>query len=153
MSQDANQLNHRRFFEEVVNQNRLPLIEELFVPHYASHGLPPHFPTGRPGLRALVCAFRAALPDASVSVDCQSSDGDRTSTRITFRGAQMAQFNGITPLGQRIMIHTVDTARFENGLIVEQWGGLDIFDLSQQLVQMRPPARSGQPIASLNSRV
>ncbi len=68
----------------------------------------------------------AAFPDARVNVDDQVAEGDRVISRFTFRATQMAQFQGIPPLGQSVQVQMVDIARFEGGLCVERWGGLAV---------------------------
>ena len=159
MSQEYNEQIHRRFYEEVVNQCKLNLIDEWFAWNYTSRALHPCFPPGREGLKAFVRAFHAAFPDAWVTVDHLSADGNESIARITFRGTPMAQFHGVTPLGQAVVIHTIDIARFDDGKCVEQWGGLNIFNLSYHLNTAAasrtptPPIHLAQPAKFPRARV
>ncbi len=46
-------------------------------------------------------------------------------TRLTFRGTQTGEFEGIAPTGKKVTVLTLDMARYEGGKLVEQWGGPD----------------------------
>ncbi len=141
MSQEENKSIHRHFYEQVINSKDLEAVDRFVSPNYLGHGLSSEL-LGREGLKALVRTFLAAFPDASVTVEDQVADGNEVISRLIFRGTQMAQFQGIPPLGQPVTVQVVDIARFQDGKCVERWGGLDQFSFWQQLGIVRPPARS-----------
>jgi predicted ester cyclase len=140
MSTEEIERLHMQIFEEIINRHKLDLVDQLLAADYVSHSLASGFPPGREGFKAFIRIFRAAFPDAWVTVDHLSASGHESVARITFRGTQMAQFRGFAPLGQAIVIHTVDIAHFANGQCVAQWGGLNMLNLSQQIGVAQPLA-------------
>ncbi len=132
MSKEENKWLHRCFYEVVVNGKDVEAADRFMSANYVSHSLPGKA-RGREALKALMRAFLAAFPDARVSVDDQVAEGDQVVSRFTFRGTQMAQFQGIPPLGQPVQVQVVDIARFEGNRCVERWGGLEQFSFWEQL--------------------
>ena len=133
MSTEANKAVARRFYEEVINQKKLAVVEEVAGEHYASHDFPPGLPPGREGLKIFISVFHAAFPDGHLSIDQMIAEGDTVATRLTFRGTHTGEFQGIAPTGKKVTIPALDMARFDNGKLVEHWGGPNQMSLLQQL--------------------
>ena len=47
MSAETNKTANRRFYEEVINQKKLAVVDEVAGANYVSHGFPPGLPPGR----------------------------------------------------------------------------------------------------------
>jgi predicted ester cyclase len=133
MSVETNKAASRRFYEEIINQRKLALVDEVAGANYVSHGFPPGLPPGREGLKAFVGAFHAAFPDGHLTIDQMIAEGDTVATRLTFHGTHTHEFMGIAPTGKKVTVPALDMARFEGGKLVEQWGGPDQMSLLQQL--------------------
>jgi predicted ester cyclase len=133
MSAEDNKANNRRFYEEVINQKRLAVVDEVAGANYVSHSFPPGLPPGREGLKAFVSAFHAAFPDGHLSIDQMIAEGDTVATRLTFRGTHTGNFLSIPPTGKQVAVPALDMARFADGKLVEHWGGPDQMSLMQQL--------------------
>jgi predicted ester cyclase len=133
MSTETNKTTNRRFYEEIINQKKLALVDEVAGPNYVSHGFPPGLPPGREGLKAFVGAFHAAFPDGHLTIDQMIAEGDTVATRLTFHGTHTHEFMGIAPTGKKVTVPALDMARFEGGKLVEHWGGPDQMSLMQQL--------------------
>ena len=69
--------------------------------------------------------------------------------RLTIRGTHTAEFQGIPATGRRVTVSFLGVVRIANGKLVEEWGGLDLFDLRDQL-QSRG---EGQRVASACWRI
>lgn len=54
-------------------------------------------------------------------------------TGLTIRGTHQAAFQGILPTGRRVTVAFTAIVRVEDGKLVEEWGGLDLFDLRRQI--------------------
>ena len=132
-STEANKATNRRFYEEVINQKRLAVIDEVAGANYVSHSFPPGLPPGREGLKAFVSAFHAAFPDGHLSIDQMIAEGETVATRLTFRGTHTGDFMGIPPTGKQVVVPALDMARYADGKLVEHWGGPDQMSLMQQL--------------------
>jgi len=133
MSAETNKAASRRFYEEVINQKKLALVDEVAGANYVSHGFQPSLPPGREGLKAFVGAFHAAFPDGHLTIDQMIAEGDTVATRLTFHGTHTHEFMGIAPTGKKVTVPALDMARFEGGKLVEHWGGPDQMSLLQQL--------------------
>jgi steroid delta-isomerase-like uncharacterized protein len=133
MSTEENKATNRRFYEEVINQKHLAVVDEIAGDNYASHSFPPGLPPGREGLKAFVSAFHAAFPDGHLNIDQMIAEGDTVATRVTFRGTHTGDFMGIPATGKQVAVPALDMARYDNGKLVEQWGGPDQMSLMQQL--------------------
>lgn len=144
--QEQNKALHRRFFEDVINCGNVDVLDQIVPPHFKSRTAIPGFPQGREGLKAWVRTLLAAFPDIHITVDQQVAERDRVTSYITFRGTQMAQFQGIPPLGQALTVHAVEIARFQKGRYVERWDGLSGNSLSDNLGAVYPPRRHSLPI-------
>lgn len=133
MSTEANKAVVRRFYEEVLNQKQLDVTEEVAGADFFSHGFPPGLPPGPAGLKIFIGVFHEAFPDGQLTVDQMIAEGDTVATRLTFRGTQTGEFQGIPPTGKAVTVPALDVARLADGKIVEHWGGPDQFSLLQQL--------------------
>jgi predicted ester cyclase len=133
MSAEDNKATNRRFYEEVINQKHLAVVDEIAGANYVNHSFPPGLPPGREGLKAFVGAFHAAFPDGQLSIDQMIGEGETVATRLTFRGTHTGDFLGIAPTGKQVAVPALDMARFADGKMVEHWGGPDQMSLMQQL--------------------
>jgi len=140
-STEANLATNRRFYEEVINQKRLAVVDEVAGANYVSHSFPPGLPPGREGLKAFISAFHTAFPDGHLSVDHMIDSGDTVATRLTFRGTHTGDFMGIPPTGKKVTVPALDMARYADGKLVEHWGGPDQMSLLQQLGVIPAPGQ------------
>jgi predicted ester cyclase len=141
-STEANKATNRRFYEEVINQKHLVVLDEVASTNYVSHSFPPGLPPGREGLKAFVGAFHAAFPDGHLSIDQMIAEGDTVATRLTFRGTHTGNFMGIPPTGKNVTVPALDMARYADGKLVEHWGGPDQMSLMQQLGVVPMPGQA-----------
>ena len=133
MSAEDNKVTNRRFYEEVINQKHLAVVDDIAGANYVNHSFPPGLPPGREGLKAFVGAFHAAFPDGHLSIDQMIAEGETVATRLTFRGTHTGDFLGIAPTGKQVAVPALDMARYADGKLVEHWGGPDQMSLMQQL--------------------
>lgn len=133
MSTEDNKATSRRFYEEVINQKQLVVVDEVTGDNYHSHDFPPGLPPGREGLKIFISVFHAAFPDGHLTIDQMIAEGDTVATRLTFHGTHTGEFQGIAPTGKKVTIPALDMARFESGKLVEHWGGPNQMSLLQQL--------------------
>ena len=65
----------RRMFDEIINQGRLEVVDELFAEDYVDHG-PMGDMAGREAFKQLVAQWRDAVPDVHCEVDTVIVQGD-----------------------------------------------------------------------------
>ena len=79
---EVNKRKVRQFFEEVLNEGRLELIEELVAKDFLGRlGCIDSALTGPAGVRRFVSQRRAACPDLYVKIEDQVAEDDRVVTR------------------------------------------------------------------------
>lgn len=133
MSAEENKALVRRLLERVRDGWSPAVIEEFFAPTYRRHLTPTTAPLTREGQRERANRLGAAFPDATVALEDIIAEGDRIAYRLTIRGTHRGVFQGIAPTGERVTVSFTALVRIEGGQLVEEWGGLDLFDLRQQL--------------------
>jgi predicted ester cyclase len=133
MSAEENKALVRRLLERVRDGWSSAVIEEFFAPSYRRHLNPTTTPLTPDGQQARANRLREAFPDARATLEDIFAEDDRVAYRLTIRGTHRAIFQGIPPTGKRVTVSFTAIVRIADGRLVEEWGGLDLFDLRQQL--------------------
>ena len=115
MSEDI-KARMRRFYQEVVNEGRIEVIDELASPGFVEHEAAPGLEPSIEGVKQFFGMFRAAAPDLTATVEDLIAEGDRGVARVTFSGTQTGELFGIPATGKQFRFQTIDIVRFENGL-------------------------------------
>ena len=124
----------RRLFEEVLNQKRVDVIDELFARDYVDHD--PDNPDQKPGSEGVhdwVNDFITAFPDVHLTIDGMIAEGDEAATRFTFRATHKGDLVGIAPTDKQVTVTGVWISRFSGGKIVEAWLNMNTLGMMQQL--------------------
>ncbi|MBW4520112.1 MAG: ester cyclase [Scytolyngbya sp. HA4215-MV1] len=132
MSQQENIATTQRL-GEAINSGNLNALHEVFSPTIIDRDPDPNQGAGPEGFIRFFTGFRAAFPDLSIRVEQLVADDDNVAIAYTITGTHQGEFLGIPPTGQPIKARGVQIARFEQGLIVERWGGSDQLGILQQL--------------------
>lgn len=119
----------RRIYEELVNAQRLDLLDDYFSPDYENHKTP----GGREGTKQLFVMLFAAFPDIQASIDSMCGEGDRIWVRITMRGTHQGTFMEMPGTGRTFVATTMNELRLEDSKVVEEWGVTDTLAMMQQL--------------------
>lgn len=149
MVTEQNKAVIRRFYEEVFNQGKYDVLDEICAPGYTNHSPnnPPGVPNNREGLRQVVMMYRNAFPDLHFTIEDMVAEGDLVMCRWNATGTHRGELFGIAPTGKRAAITGTDLECLENGQIVEGWAIADLLGLLQQLGVI-PIAPAAQPQAS-----
>lgn len=132
MATEENKALLRRFIE-IWNTGDLAMADEFVSAGLMDHSLPPGLPAGLAGFKLLVGGFRAAFPDLRITIDDLMAQGDKAAARVTFRGTQQGEFQGIPATGKSFTMGAIGILRFKAGEIVEHWATLDLLGLLTQL--------------------
>jgi steroid delta-isomerase-like uncharacterized protein len=120
-----------RFYDEVLNQQRLDLLDTLIAPDFVEHGFPPI--VGAEGFRAFVSGLIEALPDLELTVDDWVVEGDRVAARIGVRGTHRGEFLGYPPTNRPIQWTAIHIWRVADGRLAERWSEADVLGIVEQL--------------------
>ena len=123
MQTEENKNIVRRLWEEVWNQNKLNVCDEIFDPEYARHE------------KEWVPIVRNAFPDTHITIEDMIAEDDRVVTRYFFTGTHQADFWGVPPTGKTVKIKGIWIHRLANHRIVEgrDWGLIDVYGMMKQL--------------------
>lgn len=129
----ANRAFERRVIEEIWNQGRLHVIDEIF-----SFGFVQRTPdgpdiTGPAAFKQFVSEYRVAFPDVQFMIEDQISQGDRVVTRWSSTGTHKGAFMGILPTGLVATTAGVTIGRYSGGKRVESWYFQDALGMWQEL--------------------
>ena len=130
---------------EMISQNRLDLVDELFTESFVNHSAPPGLPTDREGVKMFFGALHAAFSGLHVTVEDQVAEGDKVVTRKTFRGTHLGEQWGLPPTGNRVQVEFIDIIRIQDGLLVEHWHHFDFEELHSQMRPAHTIPASEQP--------
>ncbi len=147
MSAEENKALVRRLLERLRDGWSPAVLEEFFAPSYKRHLNPTTAPLTPEDQRERANRLRAAFPDATVTLEDILAEGDRVAYRLTIRGTHQGAFQGIPPTGKHVTVSLTAIVRIEHRRLVEEWGGLDLFDLRRQLeavVTAGPESKHGQ---------
>jgi steroid delta-isomerase-like uncharacterized protein len=133
MSSEQNKKIVRRALEEPW-QGSLKVVDELIASDYIGHD--PAVPEplrGPDGVKEFISTYRAAFPDARLTVEQQLAEGDLVATRWSGRGTHEGELMGIDPTGKQVTVSGLTISRLEGGKIVEEFQNWDTFGMMQQL--------------------
>jgi predicted ester cyclase len=130
MSEEQNKAIVRRFFEEVWNQQKENVIDEIFASTIVFNGQS----ITRDTLKQALAGRRTAFADIHVTVDDQVAEGEKVSTRRTWRATHRGPYRGVAPTGKQVTWTQISVVRFSpQGRIVEDWAVADELSILQQL--------------------
>jgi steroid delta-isomerase-like uncharacterized protein len=133
VSTDQNKAVVRRVLDEVWNQGKLALIDELFASDYRRHGVPSGTPAGPAGERQHRATFRAAFPDLVITAEDMIAEGDRVAVRYTWRGTYEGTWPDVPGAGQAVTMSGIAIHRVADGRVTDLWVVGDELGLLRQL--------------------
>jgi predicted ester cyclase len=139
----ANKALIKRWFEEVWNQGRQEVIEQLRAPNAMGTGLG-EGNTKAQGAAEFTVFFlnlRGTFPDLHVSIEDILAEGDKVAVRFSVEGTHGGAALGVTPTGRKVRFSGMTIARIAAGKIVEGWNNLDQLGLLTQIGAL--PANPG----------
>ena len=136
MSHDPHKVIHR-WFDEVWNQGREEVIDELLAPHGVGHGLGAgegdvHGPAE---FKVFWRNFRSLLPDVRIRIEDTVVQGEMVVVRIVAEGTHSDDGLGIPHTGKPVRVAGIIMVRVTNGQLVEAWNSWDQLGLLQQIGQ------------------
>jgi steroid delta-isomerase-like uncharacterized protein len=137
VSTEQNKAIVRRWFDEVVSQGNIELVDEICmqcVPSFVViQGVADPPPQGLEGVKGLIGVLRTAFPDLKFTIEGQIAEGDQVATRLTVRGTHLGEFMGIPATGKQMAVSGVSIWRLADGKLVNEWVNWDSLAMMQQL--------------------
>ena len=131
---NANKELTRRIFNEVWNQKRLDLIDELVSPDYIHHDSgTANVQTGIEGYKQFVRFYLNAFPDIRFTIQDEISEADKVVIRWTVTGTHRGDLPDLPATGKTISLSGISIARLRDAKGVESWNNWDGLGMMQQL--------------------
>ena len=126
-----------RVFEEIFNQGRFQVADEIYAKDFVNHGQ--HRDVGLQEDQGWVHAEKNAFPDLKMAVDRMVAEGEMVTVMWTFRGTHTAAgYGGLPPTGARIEVRGITIWRIVDGKIREEWTSMDQLSAYRQaLAQLK----------------
>ena len=134
MSLEKNKELVRRIYDELWNERKLEVAEELIARDAVNYdtGLLPQ-PFGPEEMKGTVRMVTAGFPDNRHEVEEMIAEGDKVVVRCTLTGTHEGEFMGIPPTGRSIEVSEIHVYRLEDGKAVEHRVGRDDLGAMRQL--------------------
>jgi steroid delta-isomerase-like uncharacterized protein len=126
-----------RYFEEVWNQGKLEVLDELIAADYLNHSA--STPDPRPGpadLRPIVAEMRKGIPDLHYEILDMAVAADKVAVHVRVTGTHRAALFGMAPKGGRIDVRQMQFEWIRDGKIVQHWRLTDDLALLRQIGQL-----------------
>lgn len=132
---ETNKATVQHMFDEVMVQQNLAVIDELFAADYIMHDLAaPMVVQGPEGFKQWTGAMlEPFFSDGEITADDTIAEGDKVVIRWTWSATHTGEFSGIPATGRRITVTGTSIHRFADGKFVESWACYDSLGMIQQL--------------------
>jgi steroid delta-isomerase-like uncharacterized protein len=122
-----------RVFEEIFNQGKYQVADEIYAQDFVNHGLHRNYDLQED--QAAVHAEKKAFPDLKMSVILMAAEGDLVTAVWVFRGTHTGWgYDGLPPTGVKLELRGITVWRIVDGKIREEWTEFDQLRAAQQFV-------------------
>lgn len=123
----------RRVFDELINQEKPLVIDEVFAEDAIIHDQFSGTVVGRAAFRQLMAMFDTAFPHHRVTIEQVIADGDYVAVLHTHSATHTGPFMGMPPTGKNALVNGLELFRVADQRIVEFWREDDDISLLMQL--------------------
>ena len=127
-----------RYFDEVWNQGRIDVLDELIAADYVNHSssLPDPRP-GPSGLKPIVAEMRGAITDLHYEILDMAVTADKVAVHVRVTGTHTGTLFGMPPHGGKVDVKQMQFEWIRDGRIVRHWRITDDLSLLRQIGQLR----------------
>jgi len=130
MSETNNKALVRRYYEEVLNQRQLQVLDELADSSFVNY-LPDGNKISLDIYEQAIAGTLTVIPDLNVTVEDQIAEDDKVVTRLKATGTPQVEFAGIKPNGKPVTVTAIHIHRIQNGKLVEHWEAINLHAVKQ----------------------
>jgi len=130
--QERNKAVARRVFEEILNQGKFQVADEIYARDFVNHGL--HRDASLQEDQAAARWEKQALPDLKVTVDLMVAEGDLVTVVWRARGTNTAAASLLPATGVKVELKGITVWRIVDGRIREEWTAFDLLRVVRQCV-------------------
>ncbi|HEV2029080.1 MAG TPA: ester cyclase [Candidatus Dormibacteraeota bacterium] len=137
--EDENRRTVVQLYEEVANNGRLELLDEIAWPDHIEHNPFPQQSQGAEGLKQRISMVRAAF-NPRFTIEHLVVEGDKVAVMWSNDGTHVGEWFGFGPTGKSVTTHGVDIHMLRDGRLAEHWDVVDITNFLAQVGVLPAPA-------------
>jgi steroid delta-isomerase-like uncharacterized protein len=137
-NEERNKAIALRVFEEIFNQGKFSVADEIYAPDFKNNGLDA---SGRHRYADLktdqdaVHAEKKAFPDLKMTVDNMVAEGDLVAVHWTFRGTHTHDgYAGLPATGTKVLMTGITIWRIVDGKITDEWSSFNEMGFYAQII-------------------
>ncbi len=128
---EQNKAVARRVFDEIFNQGRFEVADEIYARNFVNHGV--HRDAGLKEDQDAARGWKLAFPDLKMTVLKEIAEGDLVTVLYSVTGTNTGEGNGLPATGKKIEGRGITIWRIANGQITEEWSEFDQLRFMKQL--------------------
>ena len=128
---EKNKAVARRVFEEIFNQGRFEVADEIYARNFVNHAI--HRDAGLKEDQDAARGWKLAFPDLKMTVVQEIAEGDLVTMLYSVTGTNTGEGNGLPATGRKIEGRGITLWRIVNGQITEEWSEFDQLRFMKQL--------------------
>lgn len=142
MAENENKRLITRYYEEVLNQGKLDVLDAIARPDHVEHNPLPGQMQGLEGLKQRVNIIKTAF-NPQFTLEHVIAEGDKVAVMWSNRGTQLVEWFGVPATGKSVAAQGIDIHLIRDGRMAEHW---DVVDMLSILIQIGAlPAPSAVP--------
>lgn len=102
-------------------EGRPDLLDDAVTEDWQDIPLAPHQQPGREGMKPLIAGFKAAFPDAKVTIHEIIGSGGRIAVRASISGTHLGEWFGIAPTGKSFEMPIHEFHHIAGGKLTHTW--------------------------------
>ena len=130
--QEQNKAVARRVFDEIFNQSKFQVADEIYAKDFVNHGL--HRDANLAEDQAAVHFEKQACPDLKLTVGPMVAEGDLVSVLWIARGTNTARVGWLPATGVKIEARGITIWRIVDGKIREEWTSYNEMSVARELI-------------------
>jgi len=129
--QEINKAVARRVFEEIFDQGKFQVADEIYAPDFVNHGL--HRDASLQEDQDAARWEKQICPDVKMTIGPMVAEGDLVSVLWTFRGTNTGSAGWLPATGAKIEVRGITVWRIVDGKIREEWTEFDMLRVARQI--------------------
>ena len=129
--QSKNKAVARRVFDEIFNQGKFGVADEIYAKDFVNHGL--HRAISLKEDQEAARGWKLAFPDLKMTVVQEIAEGDLVTVLWIASGTNTGEGNGLPATGKKAEVRGITIWRIVNGKIAEEWSAFDELGVMKDL--------------------
>jgi steroid delta-isomerase-like uncharacterized protein len=143
MSTEKNKVVARKFYE-LFETGNLKAAEAIVAEDFVNLRAIPGQTPGLAGLKEVIQAFRAGVPDIKFTIEEQVAEGDKVASRYSAKCTHQGDFLGVPGTGKSLNFTGLVIHRIIDGKIQNAWLEFDMFGVMRQMGTIPAPGGNGK---------